>query len=812
MSKEAGTKKSGKIALVVIAVLAVVAIAVTVVLLKGKNDKQNEEEATGTATDAEAETTTEEATSEFTMDLENMDYSYDDYTMVWNDEFDQAKLNRDDWNVELHAPGWVNEEWQEYVDSEDNIFIEDGKLVLKPIKTTVDGKDYYTSGRVNTQNKHDFTYGLFEARLRVPEGKGYLPAFWLMATDENVYGQWPRCGEVDIMEVHGSETTTNYGTLHYGNPHNQSQGSYQLTEGSFSDEFHVFTVEWEPGEINWYLDGKLYHTESNWYSVTEGQGEITYPAPFDQPFYVILNLAVGGSWVGYPDSTTDFENARYEIDYVRVYQKAGYDENVSKPVEEVTFKEADENGNYITNGDYAVAEDLTDDIDWKFLIDQGGAATATIENNEMLIDITSAGTVDYSVQLVQPNLPMLKGATYEITFDAYALEDRTAIVTVSAPDRAWIRYFPDTKFDLTTTKQTYTFTFEMTEDDDSNGRLEFNMGNVPSTAGIRISNVSVKMLDYQQVAEDDSKTVLADGNYIYNGAFQEGEKHLGFWEFDKAAEADISVTEFADGRRLMVVAPENTSADTPVVIYQSKLALAKNGKYAFSFDAEGDAGKKVLASVAGLSYEVELQGGKQSFSDKVSPLDTSNTDIVFTITEPGTYYFDNVRVAEDSLIINGSFSAGLAGYEPYAYIPGNVTWVVDSLTEDNAIDFTINNTGDQAWHIQLKQNGVELRHGQWYRLSIDAKCDMSRKLMFAIQRDGNANNDDWTPYSGEKVVDLTSEYQTFVIEFQMTEPTDLDSILSISMGGVEGRLITTQHRICIDNIVLEEIEAPESAE
>ena len=111
------------------------------------------------------------------------------------------------------------------------------------------------------------------------------------------------------MEVLGNDTDKSYGTIHYGNPHSESQGSYQLTAGSFSEEYHNFAVEWEPGRISWYVDGCLIHTENDWYSATEGQGEITYPAPFDQPFYLILNLAVGGNWPGNPDETTDIASA-----------------------------------------------------------------------------------------------------------------------------------------------------------------------------------------------------------------------------------------------------------------------------------------------------------------------------------------------------------------------------------------------------------------------------------------------------------------------------------------------------------------------
>ena len=224
--------------------------------------------------------------------------------------------------MELHEPGWVNEEWQEYVDSEDVIRLTDSKLQIHPVKAVQkDGRTVYTSGRISTQWKRDFTYGIFEARLKVPKGKGYLPAFWLMTTDEDRYEQWPVCGEIDIMEIMGQDTRTEYGTLHYGLPHEQNQGSLTLSEGDFAEEFHTFALEWTPGALRWYVDGRLFHESSQWYSVGRDGVRRPFPAPFDHEMYIILNLAVGGNWVGYPDETTDFSNAAYEVDYVRVYQK-----------------------------------------------------------------------------------------------------------------------------------------------------------------------------------------------------------------------------------------------------------------------------------------------------------------------------------------------------------------------------------------------------------------------------------------------------------------------------------------------------------
>ena len=264
----------------------------------------------------------------------------------------------------------------------------------------------------------------------------------------------------------------------------------------------------------------------------------------------------------------------------------------------------------------------------------------------------------------------------------------------------------------------------------------------------------------------------------------------------------------------MINAPEGTSADNPVIVSQSDLALSAGNTYAMSFTAEGEAGKNIMVKAAGQEYTAELTGAESAYDYKLT-LDTepSDTNLAFCFEEPGIYYVDNVRIEEDSLIKNGSFNAGFSGYEPYvdSSISSDVTYVVDSLNEDNAADFSINNTGDAAWKIQLKQNNVELEKGQWYRLSLDAKANIPRKLMFAIQRDGSGD-DDWTPYSGEKIVDLENNYNKYEIVFQMTGETDPKAVLSISMGAVDGIQITENHRICIDNINLEKIDAPDIGE
>ena len=763
---------------------------------------------------------------------EKKDLSYEGYTLKWKDEFDGEELNRNDWNVETHEPGWVNKEWQAYVDNTENIYVKDGKLVIKPVeKDGENGEKSYTSGRVNTQGKHDFTYGLFETRVKVPTGKGYLPAFWMMPANENLYGQWPRCGEIDIMEVMGQETNKAYGTIHYGNPHGQKQGTYTLGGSDFASEYHTFTVEWEPGKIVWYVDGMKYHEAKDWYSTTEGQGTVAYPAPFDQPFYMILNLAIGGSWVGYPDENTTYADQALEVDYVRAYQKDQkyYDDleaSVEKPAQkEVVEPEAGQT--HLKNGDFSKADDLSGkgDSTWKFETQQGGEGNAAIVDDEKLtkavkISTTEAGTEDYSIQFVQPNVPVKQGGTYKVTFDAYAASERTMKVGVSAPDYNYARYMQDTVVNLTTEKQTYTYEFTVKDHDDANARLEFNLGKTASTADVYIGKVAIVKTGSVEI--DNSKKVLTDGNYVYNGKFQEGteagKKYMQYWTIENKQNKEVSykVTGVTDNRRLKVTTKDCEDVKD-ITVAQTELPLTP-GKYELTFDAvteNNEATIKVLVAGEEQEFVINKDSKTQSYKFEVTKDATiaDIDDIKFYVGVNDTVYLDNISIVEDTLIKNGSFNAGLAGYEVYANTPGNVSYVVDSQSEDNAFDITIKDTGEKDFHIQLKQNAVALEKDKCYRLTFDIKSSIDRKVSYAIQRNGlvyknKDGGEDWTPYV-QNEIDVSNEYQTVNVPFKMSYDTDTAAIFNIAMGAVGGKQIQEQHRICIDNINLEEIDESE---
>ena len=246
------------------------------------------------------------------------------YQLVWEDQFNGNTLDLTKWEPMIgngcpNLCGWGNNELQYY--RAENATVSNGTLKITALQQNFGGAPY-TSARLRTANKADFTYGRFEMRAKMPAGQGLWPAFWLLPTDY-VFGGWAASGEIDVMEYLGNDTRTVYGTIHYGGeyPSNTySGGARTLSSGNLVDDFHVYAVEWDEFEMRWYLDGQLYSTKTSWWSSGGA-----YPAPFNQRFHMLLNLAVGGNWPGAPNGSTQFP-ATFEVDYVRVFQ-----EGVSNP-------------------------------------------------------------------------------------------------------------------------------------------------------------------------------------------------------------------------------------------------------------------------------------------------------------------------------------------------------------------------------------------------------------------------------------------------------------------------------------------------
>lgn len=232
------------------------------------------------------------------------------WTLVWHDEFADSAVDLSKWNYEVNGDGGGNNELQYYTSQPTNSWTEQGWLVIQALKEAYLGKQY-TSARMNTNLKGDWLYGRIDVRARLPKGQGLWPAIWLLPTEWS-YGGWPASGEIDIMELLGQNPGKIYGTMHWGtDPAHElsSGGTYTLPGGaSFSDAFHLFSLEWSADSLVWLVDNARYHSESS-------------GPPFDKRFHLILNVAVGGNWPGSPDASTTFPQVMI-IDYVRVYAKS----------------------------------------------------------------------------------------------------------------------------------------------------------------------------------------------------------------------------------------------------------------------------------------------------------------------------------------------------------------------------------------------------------------------------------------------------------------------------------------------------------
>jgi beta-glucanase (GH16 family) len=237
-------------------------------------------------------------------------------TLIWSDEFEgpAGELpDPDRWVFDI-GTDWGNAQLEFDTDRPENVSLDgEGHLAITARKESYDGQPY-TSGRIKTKDRFERTYGRFEARIKLPVGQGMWPAFWMLGADIDEAG-WPACGEIDIMEYRGHEPRVLHGTIHGpGYKGDDSIGNRHLLErGGFHEEFHVFAVEWTENKIVWSVDGEVYH------SVTPEDLPVGTEWVYDRPYFILLNLAVGGRWVGAPDEETEFPQSML-VDWVRVYE------------------------------------------------------------------------------------------------------------------------------------------------------------------------------------------------------------------------------------------------------------------------------------------------------------------------------------------------------------------------------------------------------------------------------------------------------------------------------------------------------------
>ncbi|OPH46570.1 hypothetical protein BC351_13815 [Paenibacillus ferrarius] len=634
------------------------------------------------------------------------------WQLIWNDEFNGNTIDSSKWNVQDTGTVYNNE--LEYYSPNNASIEKDGNenvLVLEAKKESHSGRDY-TSGKLTSQMKGDWTYGKFEVRAKLPIQQGMWPAIWMMPTDElKQYGPWPGSGEIDMMELTGPVASDPanadvyprkvQGTIHYGNPHEQQYNHYLLPQGqTFADDYHVFSVEWLPGKISWFVDGHKFHETSDWGSRGDGQAEnYTYPAPFDRPFYMILNLAVGGDMPGNPKG--DFKSDKMYVDYVRAYKYKDLDK-----LPDVTGKRPESSslnlpqrdpmldGNQIWNNKFdGGIDDNGVPHKWQFLKNVNGDGNVSIvqdpvKGNAAKVTVTNAGDQLYSIQLTQMPLMLEQGKAYKVTYDAKADAPRSIMSKVSQYQGSWTPYSGEVTGQLTDQWQTYEYSFNMKSKTDNNTRFEFNLGKT-STANVYFTNVRVVEIPW--IPEPPKvRQPLSDGNLVFNGGFDQGSDRMAFWNITKAVGAvaaasvsnDLVPSTYMMDRKLNVTTANGGTTPESVYLSQSGLVLSKGATYTLTFDAKADHNRSIAVGLdSGVSGGVTYTGGPtvnltdamNTYTKHFTVNDTqTDSNLKFLLGgDTGTIVLDNVRLIKrnDSPTVND-----------YVHIPADQYWETRGTT------------------------------------------------------------------------------------------------------------------------------------
>ncbi|MBN2435668.1 MAG: carbohydrate binding domain-containing protein [Spirochaetes bacterium] len=777
------------------------------------------------------------------------------WDLIWSDEFESTVIDSSKWALQTGngfyndgewVTGWGNNELQYYTDSSRNAFIKDNALVIRAIEEDFDEEDpdnpqktySYTSAKLLTKGKFSATYGRFEIRAKLPEGQGLWPAIWMLSENDE-YGPWAGSGEIDIMENRGSNSSEVEGTIHYGAPwpnNSSSGGKYNFPEGESSTGFHEYAIEWVPGEIRWYVDGNLYHTENFWYSEsdTENHDLHDYPAPFNKDFYLILNLAVGGNFGGDPDGSYDFPRDMV-IDYVKVYQaKDGYVSAGSRPEGDFWWiqpsaRTAVSDGNLVYNGTFDWTESDTPDsaentgapsiegasntIFWDYKTASGGESSVSNDNGFLNINITAAGSVFYANQLIQRGINLEKNCIYKVEFQGWADSDKSIMVQLAAgEERGWAKFSPEKNITMGTSAQTHSFEFTMTQATHTRALIEFNMGQI-GTGNIYIDNVVVKKIGE---IDPDGRAPLADGNYVYNGTFDvdgefagiEGVSNSDYWEIFTSTNAVPSVQS---GEMKISVTDVNSSNDWNIQLVQKNVPVVKGESYTLSFDARTTDSREITALVgedAGSyarygqnKFVIDTTMKTYSFDFMMSAETNTLSIVQFLLANgSGSYdiFIDNVVLKKADTpvelptvdtFVNGSFASGLDGWDTYVHWDASASITVQS--EEAKVDIT--SVGNETWGIIMHQGEYLFEEGKSYRASFRARSSVDVDIEFIAEAAGNSRVIDNT-------VSLTSTMQTHSIDVDIT--ADVMVTFKFLMGN---HGCTDPHTVYIDDVIITEL-------
>ena len=826
--------------------------------------------------------------AEYDFTKDNSAYDYADpgknkagYDLVWSDEFDgnygNAKvdantgLNLDNWSyqlgdgTEVGNPGWGNSEKQSYTSNNKNIAVNedlngdghgDGMLRLTAsyeengYKNGSETEKDYTSARIRTTSRNNealftTTYGYIESRMALPATKGAWPAFWMLPQSTDIYGNWPVSGEIDIMETCGAfkEGGNNKacGTLHWGAPEHVYKGSGYVDLKSDYNYFHTYAIDWEPGKITWYYDGVAVNTLQNWESMISGSTDsLSYDAPFDMPFYILLNLAVdSGQFGGDVNRATFHDDINMYVDYVRAYQKTkGYAESVDRTasdnaktdwdeyegvnqIADVTASSLDANGFASDNDSDASKWYLSYNAN-----NTGGKATLDSFKDDSgktwaKVGISEAGSQDYSVQLIG-HYNAKAGYVYKVSFDAYA-DGNMIGKSVSTDSKEWAGWSTNgiQSYELSSTPQHVAFTFEQKSDFEK-CRIEFNLGS-KATGNVYISNVKVEIVNPESINGDAGRKPLSNGDVIYNGTFDQGSAHVGGWvaaegtslsvpryTTEKIADSDVSVVDTAStlnkfenlnngGVKYYERRAQISSTSGAPCIYQPGIELKADG-YTLNFDMysknattvqaaiysvteDGKLGTKMLESpVVNYIAESGVKNYKWAFR---TPRALANAALVLTFGDGASVQIDNVSMI-------GNSQAEVADENP---VNAATQWnangadggaATDAGIENGVHKFTGIKSGSNWYSPQITSAQFKTLAGVKYKMTAKLKLEgtSNNKVSYIVQNQGS-----WEVVQDRTEIDLTTlgepdedGFYTYTTTIQCPNATYNNVALNFGLG------------------------------
>ncbi len=761
-----------------------------------------------------------------------------EWELVWNDEFDGTALDETKWWAENSGGGFGNSEEQFY--RPDNAAVKDGKLVITPKMEdyTKEGDNYknpynYTSAKLFS--KAAWKYGKFEAKIKLPVGQGFWPAFWMMPNDgaygknggRGQYGNWPGSGEIDIMEAKGRLPGEASGALHYGPPHEFQSKGYTFPEGQTIDQFHTYAVEWEPGEIRWYIDGKLYNTIDNWHNKGEDGEKYSFPAPFDKEFYLMLNLAIGGNFDGGKKPDASMFPAQMEVDYVRVYELTGrpyktpVEPNINAGPLPDGARQPDATGNLVKDMNFEQGiKDNQEGVDadfgevWNYIHNAqfGGAANVSVDaidgKNYARIDVTNKGSQPYSIQLEQ-HTTLGNGRWYQFSFDAKADRDRTIETKLGGgPTRGWSAYSEGYAPRLTTEMKKFSYKFQMTRDSDVQARIEFNCAT--DTGSVWIGNVRVEEVAAPVVDYNGAKEPLEmSGNHIYNGAFDKYKiDRMTYWNVtNSSAVAEVKVPE--DTRELTAKITNGGADSGAITVDQKGVQLIKERDYKLTFKARADADRTInikLVSKDGktayMEQEINLTTAMQELERtfKMAGETDKESQLVFLLGgNDADVYIDDVSLICTTVEVDPDFNPyplQNGDFSNSTYSPWQMFFVggaADLSVENGEAKVTTKVLGSDPWSIMFAQNNLKFSKGVEYVLKFDARSTVARDVGVILEA-----NDGQYSRRFDKVVSLTDKSETF--EFSFKAPYKEELNFKFLMGGLKG---AAPSDILIDNVVLQ---------